>query len=135
MLELLDLCDHSCFHFEDKNGHLLRLIHGTQNIPVQMVNAVKTIQCLPSITQNIKLKTATVEFLSRMTMDSSYQASNVISSVETIGASFNLSLEAEDVSLVEQFLGQNLHNNVAKAYNRAKVGKTVYTTKQYVKAK
>lgn len=45
---------HSCFHFEDKNGHLLCLIHGTQNIPMQMVNAVKLIQCLPSIAQTIK---------------------------------------------------------------------------------
>ena len=64
---LRPLWTHSCFHFEDKNGYILRLIHGTQNIPVQMVNAVKTIQSLPSITQNIKLNTVATEFLARMT--------------------------------------------------------------------
>lgn len=96
-----------------------------------MVNAVKTIQCLPSITQNIKLKTITAEFLARMTMDSNYQEKNVIISVAMIGTSFCLSLD--DISFVEQFLGQSLHN--IKAYSRAQTGKTVYTTKQYVKAK
>lgn len=122
------LWTHCCFHFEDKTGHLLRLIHGTQNIPVQMVNAVKIIQCLPSITQNIKLNTASSEFLARMTSDSN-QASNVVSTVAMIEASFSLCLEADDMTLVEQFLGQRLHNNVVKTYNRAQIGKTVYTSK------
>lgn len=120
---------------KDKNGHLLRLINGTQNIPVQIVNAVKIIQCLPSFRQNIKLNTAAFEFLARMTSDSSYQASNVVSTVTMIGASVSLCLEVDGMSLVEQFLGQRLHNNVVKAYNRAQIGKTVYTSKQYIKAK
>lgn len=94
-----------------------------------MVNAIKIIQCLPSITQNIKLNTASSEFLARMTSDSSYQASNVVSTVAMIGASFSLCLEADDMTLVEQFLGQRLHNNVVKTYNRAQIEKTVYTSK------
>lgn len=71
------------------------------------MNAVKIIQCLPSFTQNTKLKTAASEFLARMTRDSSYQASNV-STVAMIGASFSLCLEPDDVSLVELFLGQSV---------------------------
>lgn len=37
--------------------------------------------------------------------------------------------------LLEQFLGQSSHNNVVKTYNRAQIGKIIYTSKQYVKAK
>lgn len=129
------LWTHSCFHFEDKNGYLLHLIHGTQNMPVQMVNAVKTIQSLPNIRQNIKLNTLATEFLARMTYGISYQTSNIVNGVAMLGASFNRSLETDDMSLLEQFLGQGLHNNVVKAYNRAQIGKIVYTSKQYVKAK
>jgi len=48
------LWTHSCFHFEDKNGYLLRLIHDTQNIPMQMVHAVKLVQSIPVISQTKK---------------------------------------------------------------------------------
>ncbi|KAM3613128.1 uncharacterized protein V6R79_020974 [Siganus canaliculatus] len=129
------LWTHSCFHFEDKNGHLLRLIHGTQNVPAQMVKAVKIIQRLPCITQNLKLNNAATAFLAKLTSDTTYLTHNVADIVEMIGASFSLRLEANDKSLVEQFLGQGIHGNDVKAYNRAQVGKTVYTSKQYVKAK
>lgn len=129
------LWTHSCFHFEDKNGYLLRLIHGTQNIPVQMVNAVKTIQSLPSITQNIKLNTVATEFLARMSNGISYLANNDVNGVTMMGTPFSRCLETDDMSLLEHFLGQGLHTNVVKAYNRAQKGKTVYTSKQYVKAK
>lgn len=129
------LWTHSCFHFEDKNGYLLRLIHGTQNIPAQMVNAVKTIQSLPSITQNIKLNIVTTEFLARMTNSNSYQPSNVVNIVAMLGASFDRCLETDDIFLLEQFLGQALHSNVVKAYNRAQIGKIIYTSQQYVKTK
>ncbi|KAL7404230.1 hypothetical protein ABVT39_011719 [Epinephelus coioides] len=61
------LWTHSCFHFEDKNGYLLRLIHGTQNIPMQMVHAVKLVQSIPLISQTIKPVNAIAEFYTRMT--------------------------------------------------------------------
>lgn len=51
-----------------------------------MVNAVKIIQSLPTVSQNIKLNTVASEFLARITSDRSYQASNNVSSVAMIGA-------------------------------------------------
>jgi hypothetical protein len=44
--DLGPLWTHSCFHFEDKNVYLLRLIHGTQNIPIQIVNVICLVQSL-----------------------------------------------------------------------------------------
>ena len=43
------LWTHSCFHFEDKNGFLLKLLHGTQNVQFQLVTAVSIIQKLPNL--------------------------------------------------------------------------------------
>lgn len=126
------LWTHSCFHFEDKNGYLLRLIHGTQNIPAQNVNHS---QYFPSITQNIKLNIVTNEFLARMTKSNSYEPSNVVNIVIMLGASFNRCLETDDISLLEHFLGQGLHSNVDKVYNRAQIGKIIYTSPQYVETK
>ena len=54
LLHLLDsvkqlgpLWTHLCFHFEDANGFILKLIHGTQSIQFQIVSAVSMIQGLP----------------------------------------------------------------------------------------
>lgn len=125
------LWTHSCFHFKDKNGHLLRIIHGTQNIPVQLVNAVKIIQSLPCIKQNMKLSTATA---AKLTSEPSYLKHSVVENVKMIGVSLHFCLKANDKSLVEQFLGQEIQYDDVKTYNRAQVRKTVYTSKQYVKA-
>lgn len=45
------LYTHSCFSFEDKNGVLLRMIRGTQNIDNQIVTGVSFVQKLPELKQ------------------------------------------------------------------------------------
>ena len=47
--DLGPLYTHSCFSFEDKNGFILRLIHGTQFIDNQILSAVAFIQKLPEL--------------------------------------------------------------------------------------
>lgn len=131
------LWTHSCFHFEDKNGHLLRLIHGTQNIPLQMVNAVKLIQCLPNIAQTTKIGNTTADFIAKMTNDTSHFCFSNTGAfrVKEMGVPFNLLLDCADMSTLEMFLGHSLHSNVVKAFSRVQIGRTVYSSKQYVRAK
>lgn len=43
------LWTHSCFHFEDKNGFLLKTFHGTQNIQFQIISAVSIAKKLPQV--------------------------------------------------------------------------------------
>lgn len=43
------LWTHSCFHFEDKNGFLLKTFHGTQNIQFQIISAVSISKRLPEL--------------------------------------------------------------------------------------
>jgi len=38
---------YSLFHFEDKNGYILKLLHGTQNISFQLASAVSASNFLP----------------------------------------------------------------------------------------
>ncbi|XP_053407190.1 uncharacterized protein LOC128559474 [Mercenaria mercenaria] len=51
--QLGPLFTHSCFPFEDKNGVLLKMIRGTQNIDTQIITGVSFLQKLPEL----KLKT------------------------------------------------------------------------------
>ena len=45
--ELGPLYIYSLFHFEDKNGYILKLIHGTQNISQQLATAVSSSHLIP----------------------------------------------------------------------------------------
>lgn len=111
---------HSCFHFEDKNSYLLRLIHGTQNIPTQMINAVKLVQSLPSIAQTVKSKCAVAEFYARMSNDYSFcPDSNKISKETLIGPFSNHQLEGNHLSALEKYAGHPIQNIFAKTFNRA----------------
>jgi len=51
--ELGPLLTHSCFHFQDKNGYILKMIHGTQNVSSQIVTAVSFVQNLPEIVDSL----------------------------------------------------------------------------------
>lgn len=55
------LYTHSCFSFEDKNGVLLKMIRGTQNIDNQIVTGVSFIQKLPELKEKCILKDSKFE--------------------------------------------------------------------------
>lgn len=85
------LWTHSCFHFENKNSNLSRLIHGTQNIPMQMVHAVELVQSSPAISQIIKPANGIADLYARMTNDHSFCDENSDKSrTNIIGASSEL---------------------------------------------
>ncbi|KAK3098757.1 hypothetical protein FSP39_022815, partial [Pinctada imbricata] len=47
--ELGPLYSHSCFPFEDKNGFVLKLIRGTQNIDDQIIGGISFVQKIPEL--------------------------------------------------------------------------------------
>ena len=50
--QLGPLWTHSCFHFEDCYGFLLKLIHGSQSVQFQIVSAISMLQGLPLLAEN-----------------------------------------------------------------------------------
>jgi hypothetical protein len=62
------LYTHSCFPFEDKNGILLRMICGTQNIDNQIITGVSFLQKLPELKQK--------------TIESDSELENIYNSIE-----------------------------------------------------
>ena len=57
------LYTHSCFSFEDKNGILLKMIRGTQNIDNQIITGVSFLQKLPEFKQKTITKGSELEKL------------------------------------------------------------------------
>ena len=57
------LYTHSCFSFEDKNGVLLKMIRGTQNIDNQIITGVSFLQKLPELKNTAIIKDSHIEDL------------------------------------------------------------------------
>ena len=53
--ELGPLWTHSCFNFEDKNGFLLKTVHGTQQIQFQIISALSMLKRLPELEKEFLL--------------------------------------------------------------------------------
>ena len=64
--DLGPLWAHSCFPFEDANGELLKMFHGTQYIDIQIVNAVCLFQTLPNILSALPLNSDSYKFSSAL---------------------------------------------------------------------
>ena len=64
--QLGPLYAHSCFPFEDKNGLLLKMIRGTQNIDQQIVTGISFIQKLPELKLSCVEKGSKMDFLCDM---------------------------------------------------------------------
>jgi len=63
VIDLGPLYTHSCFAFEDKNGFLLKLIHGTQFLDSQIVSAVSITQKLPELHEKCFSKGSEIDLL------------------------------------------------------------------------
>ena len=61
--DLGPLYTYSCFAFEDKNGFLLKLIHGTQFIDSQIISAVSITQKLPELCEKCIPKGSKIDLL------------------------------------------------------------------------
>ena len=66
VLELGPLWCHSCFAFEDANGELMNLFHGTQYIDMQIINAVHIFQVLPTLVSNFKEDSPVHKFVTKL---------------------------------------------------------------------
>jgi hypothetical protein len=56
---------YSCFPFENVNGHLMELFHGTQNVELQILSSVNVFQNMPDMITSIKDQTY-VEFIEKL---------------------------------------------------------------------
>lgn len=132
--DLGPLWTHSCFHFEDKNGYLIRLIHGTQNIQIQMVHAVRLVQSIPVISQTIKPGNAIAEYYTRMTKDESFcQENNDLTRTKLYGASSELQLDTFHLSTLEKHAGHCTDSKTVRIFHRAQVKRKYLTSKHFAK--
>ena len=103
--DLGPLFTHSCFHFEDKNGFILKFINGTQVIDRQILSAISFTQKLPEIQAKYILHHSEVDTLYRDLL-SGYTPKptcELVLGVFALGAPYKRELNDQEFKAVADF--------------------------------
>lgn len=97
VVDLGPLWSSSCFYFEDFNGQLRRLFHGTQYIDSQIAFAVCVHQTLPKMATSLSYGSPEHDFVKKM-LEKKTQATRekVTDKVFVVGAYYNRQLSIEE---------------------------------------
>jgi hypothetical protein len=114
------LYTHSCFSFEDKNGVLLKMIRGTQNIDNQILTGVSFIQKLPELKENCISKDSECEKIYNAIESVTLLKRNCIieEGIYVLGAVKEKTLSVKELNALEKFLGFASIQNKFKSFNR-----------------
>ena len=121
--ELGPLYTHSCFSFEDKNGFILKLIHGTQFIESQILSAVSITQKIPQLRQKCISAGSDLEsvYLSLSHPRKPSKMLEICKDVYALGAVYNRTLNAEEYAAFQRYLGFAPPDVVVRAFNRLQI--------------
>ena len=94
---------HSCFSFEDRNGFILKLIHGTQFIDSQILSAVSITQKIPELRENCIISGTDLEAI-YFSLNSSRKPANMFEiskNVYALGAFYNRTTKLQNHKLIQ----------------------------------
>lgn len=124
--ELGPLWAFPCFSFEDANGELLQLFHGTQSIDLQIVNAVHVFQMLPLLSQTISNRSIASDFVKKL---SKFQENADLSQFHLLGKPYQKELSEElQLCIIKLANKVEFHINF---YCRAVVRGVIYQSLDY----
>lgn len=128
--ELGPLWSQSCFFFEDLNGDLRSLFHGTTKIELQIASAVTIHQQLPKLVKTIPKGSEIDQLYQRLTNHQKYKNREYISTHSlAVGRQINCQLLPETRQQIEGLLGPV--NNVYKFYRLLNHG-IMFHSKMYM---
>ena len=121
--QLGPLWTHSCFNFEDANGFILKLIHGTQPIQSQIVSAMSMVQALPVLTKKC-IETGSrdlVDFLCKLQGGcSNLGVTRLEDHVYSLGAVTPQKMKNNEFVALSAFLGKAPLSDCLKTFNKMK---------------
>lgn len=114
------LYTHSCFSFEDKNGVLLKMIRGTQNIDNQIVTGVSFIQKLPELKEKCILKDSKSEEIYNAIESVTFlkKTQKIQEGIYALGAVKEKLRSPKEQNALEKFIGSTPFQVSFKSFNR-----------------
>ena len=124
--DLGPLYTHSCFSFEDKNGFILKLIHGTQFIDNQILSAVALTQKLPELKEKCVPSGSEIDLLYQdLTRAKKYKfRTEILPNIHVLSATYQVCLSVTEMNALEKFLGSSCPLDRLWAFNRLEVTAT-----------
>ena len=98
---------HSSFPFENANGQLLKLFHGTQYVDIQIINTMKVLQKLPVLINMLPLESPSCEFVKSLVHAKKEKCDGALS---FLGKRYTHMLSDIEESQVIRILGLPIHS-------------------------
>lgn len=118
----------SCFYFEDFNGQLRRLFHGTQSIETQIAFAVCVHQKLPQMSAFLQYGSCEKDFFKKMMEKKTQSTKEVITdNISVVGAYYGGRLTDTEQYLLSTTVGQW---ETVSFFNRVCIGNQLVHSKQ-----
>lgn len=129
--QLGPLYTHSCFSFEDKNGVILKMIRGTQNIDNQITTGISFVQKLPELKQNCILLNTREEKICESIENPHLlkRTSKLDEDIYALGSFKDRSLSTEEFLAICEFLKETPASHTFCTFNRIELrGILIYGT-------
>ena len=135
VLNLGPLWTHSCFPFENFNGQLLKLIHGTQSIVFQIVTAVSAFKKLPQMAKTLVSGTSSEKFYRKLKSSRTYEkGQEVEDGIFALGIVLNnFPLRKNVFTALCNFLGSIQIVSSVKMFKRVKIKQQIFHSQSYTK--
>ncbi len=129
--DLGPLYTHSCFSFEDKNGFVLKLIRGTQNIDSQLIAGISFTQKLPELRDKCIINGSDEELLYNA-LDKPHllkRGEMLSNGIYVLGAMKQKAVNVEEFHSPIDYLGFVPTSSMFRCFNRIEIsGDIVYGT-------
>lgn len=122
--DLGPLYTHSCFAFEDKNGFLLKLIHGTQFIDSQIISAVSITQKLPELREKCIPKGSEIDPLYKDLLSCASKSkfrTEILPNIFVLSATYQVCLGIAEMNALEKYLGFSCPTEQFWAFKRLEI--------------
>lgn len=125
----------SCFFYEDLNGDLRSLFHGTQNVESQIIKAVSIMQHLPELQESLPISPVKAFCGTLMTRKEPGHETEHIKKekkLSVVGAvKIGLPVCQEEREKLENANGRKLEEETTGKFFRLKIGKQIIHSKEY----
>lgn len=121
---------YSCFPFENANGVLLKLYHGTQHVDLQIAKTVCIMQCLPNMqTKYLHSDTPEMDFFKSLKGLCTRNDKHLEDNIYVVGSSDNTKLLPKELNFVSEYLGHRPSTYLT--FNRIKIDEEVFHSRRY----
>lgn len=124
---------HSCFHFEDKNWYILKLFHGSQNMPFQIVSALGFLRSLPDLICNIPHNSAAQQVYKLTCKSYPLNEHHLYANIYLKGLIRNCNLTEDELTALDSHFKIALPDCSAQRLLRIRINNEIFHCKQYLR--